>query len=297
MEIAEEADCAPVGVDRHKDLHFSRLGAALRLNLFAILAERLEVAAVKKHAVVFTRKHGVWLGTGGDLDLAPQPPPMTARAPQRRRARGGARRLFAALAVRNFRLYFSGQAVSLIGTWMQSVALVWLVLELTGSAALLGLVVAVQFLPVLLLGAYAAGGARYAHEITTQYAKDRKQFDKPLGAFQAIAHYLADASTTVDGARVLVYEAAWAASQGRPVKRLAAMAKLFACDTFRDVTAMAQQVHGGIGFTLEYDIQLFFRRAKQWQMNHWDSTYLAEQIAADMLDDPASVTVADPLSA
>lgn len=63
--------------------------------------------------------------------------------------------LFAALAVRNFRLYFGGQAVSLVGTWMQSVALVWLVLELTGSGTLLGVVVAVQFLPVLVLGAYA----------------------------------------------------------------------------------------------------------------------------------------------
>ena len=150
---------------------------------------------------------------------------------------------------------------------------------------------------LVLAAAQAVGGAARALEITVDYAKTREQFDKPLGAFQAIAHYLADASTTVDGARVLVYEAAWAASQGRPFKRLAAMAKLFACDTFRDVTAMAQQVHGGIGFTLEYDIQLFFRRAKQWQMNHWDAAYLAEQIAADMLDDPASVTVADPFAA
>ncbi|OJU84417.1 MAG: MFS transporter [Solirubrobacterales bacterium 70-9] len=63
--------------------------------------------------------------------------------------------IFAALSVRNFRLYFGGQAVSLVGTWMQSVALVWLVLELTGSGTLLGVVVAVQFLPVLVFGAYA----------------------------------------------------------------------------------------------------------------------------------------------
>ncbi|HEY7256815.1 MAG TPA: MFS transporter [Solirubrobacterales bacterium] len=63
--------------------------------------------------------------------------------------------LFAALAVRNFRLYFVGQAISLVGTWMQSVAFAWLALEITGSGALLGLVVATLFLPVLLLGAYA----------------------------------------------------------------------------------------------------------------------------------------------
>jgi MFS family permease len=65
-----------------------------------------------------------------------------------------ARRTFASLRVRNYRLYFSGQAVGLIGTWMQSVALSWLVLELTHSGTAIGLVVGVQFLPVLLLGAY-----------------------------------------------------------------------------------------------------------------------------------------------
>jgi len=59
-------------------------------------------------------------------------------------------------------------------------------------------------------------------EITVQYAKDREQFDKPLGAFQAIAHYLADAVTAVDGAETLVYEAAWARAEGRPIERLAA---------------------------------------------------------------------------
>ena len=70
------------------------------------------------------------------------------------RRRDDLRRVFAALAVRNFRLYFAGQAVSLVGTWMQVVAQSWLVLQLTGSGALLGLVAAAQFLPVLLLGPY-----------------------------------------------------------------------------------------------------------------------------------------------
>ncbi len=113
---------------------------------------------------------------------------------------------------------------------------------------------------VILAAAQAVGGARYALEITVQYAKDRHQFDKPLGAFQALAHYLADASTAVDGAEMLVHEAAWARSSGRSVAKLAPMAKLFACRTFRDVTAMAQQVFGGIGFTVEFDIQLYFRQ-------------------------------------
>ena len=137
---------------------------------------------------------------------------------------------------------------------------------------------------IVLLAAQAVGGARHALDMTVQYAKDRRQFDKPLGAFQAIAHYLADAVAAVDGAETLVWEAAWARDAGRSHARLAPMAKLFACKTFRDVTAMAQQVFGGVGFTVEYDIQLYFRRAKQLQLSWWDDRYLEELIATDVLD-------------
>ena len=137
---------------------------------------------------------------------------------------------------------------------------------------------------IILLAAQAIGGAQHALAITVQYAKDREQFDKPLGAFQALAHYLADAKTTVDGGTLLVYEAAWARAHGRPIDRLAPMAKLFACQTFRDVTAMGQQIFGGVGFTLEYDIQLYFRRAKQLQVSWYDSRTLEDLIAAAVLD-------------
>jgi alkylation response protein AidB-like acyl-CoA dehydrogenase len=145
---------------------------------------------------------------------------------------------------------------------------------------------------IVLLAAYAMGGAERALEITVQYAKDRKQFDKPLGAFQAIAHYLADAATAVDGGKTLVYEAAWARSNGRSIARLAPMAKLFACQTWRDVTAMCQQVWGGVGFTIEYDIQLYFRRAKQLHITWWDTPYLEELIAAQVLDTDTPVRMA-----
>ena len=137
---------------------------------------------------------------------------------------------------------------------------------------------------IVLLAAQAVGGARFALEMTVQYAKDREQFDKPLGAFQAIAHYLADASTTVEGAEILVHEAAWARANGRSIDLLAPMAKLFACQTFRDVTAMGHQVHGGMGFTVECDMQLYFRRAKQLQISWWNDRYLEELIAAQTLD-------------
>ena len=137
---------------------------------------------------------------------------------------------------------------------------------------------------LVLLAAQAVGGARYALEITTQYAKDRKQFDKPLGAFQALAHYLADAVTNLDGAEQLVHEAAWAGASGRSLTSLAPMAKLFACSTFRDITAMAQQIFGGIGFTLDFDIQLYFRRAKQQQLM-WANDRALEVAVADALLD------------
>jgi alkylation response protein AidB-like acyl-CoA dehydrogenase len=136
----------------------------------------------------------------------------------------------------------------------------------------------------ILLAAQAMGGAQQALDITVQYAKDREQFDKPLGAFQAIAHYLADAVTAVDGGTTLVHEAAWARAEGRPVDALAPMAKLFACRTYRDVTAMAQQVFGGIGFTVDFDIQLYFRRAKALQVSWWDTRYLDELVASAVLD-------------
>ena len=136
----------------------------------------------------------------------------------------------------------------------------------------------------VLLAAQAVGGARYALDITVQYAKDREQFDKPLGAFQAIAHYLSDARTAVDGAETLTFEAAWALANGRSIDQLAPMAKLFAGTTFRNVTATAQQIFGGVGFTVEYDIQLYFRRAKAWQLSWWDDRALEERIASAVLD-------------
>ncbi len=137
---------------------------------------------------------------------------------------------------------------------------------------------------IIVLAATANGGCERAHEITTEYAKERKQFDKPIGAFQAISHYLADAITRIDGSKVLVYEAAWHADEGRDIRRLAPMAKLFACDTYRDTTAMCQQVWGGVGFTVEYDVQLFFRRAKQLQMTWWDTATLEDRIASHVLN-------------
>lgn len=137
---------------------------------------------------------------------------------------------------------------------------------------------------IVLSAAQAAGGAKAALEMTVEYAKNREQFGKPLGAFQSISHYLADAATAIAGGSTLVYEAAWSRSVGKDTALLAPMAKMFMCHTYRDVTAMCQQVWGGVGFTIEFDIQLYFRRAKQLQISWWDDRYLGELIAAQELD-------------
>jgi alkylation response protein AidB-like acyl-CoA dehydrogenase len=87
----------------------------------------------------------------------------------------------------------------------------------------------------------------------------------PIGSFQGVAHRLADRACEVDGAELLAREAAWAVAEepGRAAE-LAAMAFGFAAETARDTTYHALHFHGGYGFMLEYDIQLYFRRARAW---------------------------------
>ena len=81
-----------------------------------------------------------------------------------------------------------------------------------------------------------------------------------------------------------MHEAAWAGATGRPLTPFAPMAKAFACETFRDITAMAQQLFGGIGFTLDFDIQLYFRRAKTQQLMWANDRALEDAVAAALLD-------------
>jgi alkylation response protein AidB-like acyl-CoA dehydrogenase len=84
---------------------------------------------------------------------------------------------------------------------------------------------------------------------------------------------------------VLVLEAAWNHAQGRSIARFAPMAKLFCCETYRETTRVCAQIWGGVAFTIEYDQQMYFRRAKNLQLSWWDTPYLEELIAVDVLDD------------
>lgn len=133
------------------------------------------------------------------------------------------------------------------------------------------------------LSAQAVGGTSAMLEMSSAYAKERQAFDRPIGSFQSIAHYLADVATELESARVLTWQAAWAHDEGRPYATLSAMAKLHACAVFRRSTAVGVQIHGGMGFSLEADPQLYFRRAKQLQLLHWDPAYLEQRISDALL--------------
>ena len=115
----------------------------------------------------------------------------------------------------------------------------------------------------LAVAAELVGIGQRVMEMAIEYAKDRKQFDRPIGAYQAVSHACADMLKQVEGARSLVYYAGWAADAAPDEFSLAAaMAKAYASDAGWNVTSGALQVHGGIGFTWEHDLHWFLKRAK-----------------------------------
>jgi len=115
-------------------------------------------------------------------------------------------------------------------------------------------------LAALFAASYMAGAARKAMELTVGYVSERNAFGQPIGAFQAIQHTAADMIIGVDGAELLSREAAWRLSNGEDPTVFVSQAKAFANDKCVFVARSAQQLHGGIGFIMEFDIQLYYRR-------------------------------------
>ncbi|HEV8631606.1 MAG TPA: acyl-CoA dehydrogenase [Thermoanaerobaculia bacterium] len=112
------------------------------------------------------------------------------------------------------------------------------------------------------ISAQAVGIARGAFEEAMAYAQQREQFGHPIADFQAIQFYLADMSTEIDAARLLTWKAAWAKDQGRRYSLEAAQAKLFSSQMAQRVTNLALQIHGGYGYTKEYNVERYFRDAR-----------------------------------
>ncbi len=112
------------------------------------------------------------------------------------------------------------------------------------------------------ISAQAVGIAQGAFEEALTYSKEREQFGKPISSFQAIQHYLADMATEIDAARLLTWKAAWAKDAGRRYTLEAAQAKLFSAEMVQRVTTKALQIHGGYGYTREYNVERYFRDAR-----------------------------------
>ena len=128
--------------------------------------------------------------------------------------------------------------------------------------------------------AYLVGLSQMDFDVTLNYAKERVQFGRPIGSFQAIQHKLADAVIDVDGSRFITYKAAWSLQEGEPdADLMISMAKAWTSDASRRVVAHGQQIHGGIGFTKEYKIQLYFRRQKRMELMWGDADYHRELVA------------------
>jgi alkylation response protein AidB-like acyl-CoA dehydrogenase len=133
------------------------------------------------------------------------------------------------------------------------------------------------------IGAMALGLAQAAYEAASAYAKERRQFDRPIGSFQGVAFMIADMATQIDAARLMVYRAAWLKDQGKPYTTEAAMAKLFASEVSRQVTNDALQVHGGYGYVTEYHVERYLRDAKLTEIGEGTSQIQRLVIARNIL--------------
>jgi alkylation response protein AidB-like acyl-CoA dehydrogenase len=126
------------------------------------------------------------------------------------------------------------------------------------------------------------GCIQQALDMTVSYAKERKQYDRPIGSFQVIQHYCADMATDVDGTRLSTYQAAWMLSKGLPCTKEVAIAKAWAGEACQRVMALAHQIHGAIGVTIDHDLQYYTRRAKAAEVSFGDASFYREVLAQEM---------------
>jgi len=106
------------------------------------------------------------------------------------------------------------------------------------------------------------GGAEQEMKATAQYSKERIQFNRPIGTFQAVQHHVANMYTDINGSRWLTYQSLFCLSQGQPASREVAMAKAFTSNACQRVSYNATQVHGGMGVDMDNDLHFYFRRSK-----------------------------------
>jgi alkylation response protein AidB-like acyl-CoA dehydrogenase len=142
------------------------------------------------------------------------------------------------------------------------------------------------------LAAELVGGMQRILDITVEYAKTRKQFGKPIGMFQAVQHQCADMYLETESSRSAVYYAGWALEEDSPDAATAvSIAKMYASDAARTVGNRGIQIHGGMGFTWENDVHLYYRRAKSSEAAFGDATFHRERIASMVIDSAAGSAI------
>jgi len=135
-------------------------------------------------------------------------------------------------------------------------------------------------LAAVAISAEQVGGAQKCLDMAVEYAKERIQFGRPIGSFQAIKHKCADMMVEVESARSAVYYAGCvAAEDGEELPTVASLAKAYCSDTYFNCAANSLQIHGGVGFTWEYDVHLHLKRAKSTESFLGDATYHRELVA------------------
>jgi len=135
------------------------------------------------------------------------------------------------------------------------------------------------------LVAEMVGGMQRLLDVSVEYAKTRKQFGRPIGQFQAVQHMCADMLLMTESYRSAVYYAAWAMGEDESAASAAvSVAKAYASDAYREVGNRAIQVHGGMGFTWENDVHLYYRRAKASEIAFGDATWHRERLAKQVID-------------
>jgi alkylation response protein AidB-like acyl-CoA dehydrogenase len=135
-------------------------------------------------------------------------------------------------------------------------------------------------LAAVALAAEQVGGAQQILDVTVQYAKDREQFGQPIGSFQVIKHKCADMLLEVESARSAAYYAGWvAADDDDDLPIAASLAKSYCSEAYFHAAAESIQIHGGIGFTWEHPVHLYFKRAKSSELLFGDGSYHRELLA------------------
>jgi len=133
------------------------------------------------------------------------------------------------------------------------------------------------------------GAARKDFEMALEYSKNRVAFGRPIGAFQSVAHMLADAVMFIDGGELLTREAIWKIDQGQPFQIEVSQAKAFCNDKLQHVTVYSQMIHGGMGFMMEFDLHLWYRRVAAWSMRMGTTFEHRSRVAKGIIDSPDDV--------